>query len=155
MQAAAAELGINFDQLQLNIQDSMATNPNLQPCDACALLLLSANALQDDDGVRFSAMVDIFETLAPADVPFSPEAAASIRTTFARLADEDAQYALAEDYINGFVDYIAVLDRDLKTPIGDAIVYTLNKYGQAIMSHSNQNIVSYLVSQAQEGHEQG
>ena len=150
MQAAAAELGINPDELQLMIQNSMATNPNLQPCEACALLLVSANALQDQDGERFAAMVDIFESLAPADAPYTPEAAASIQTAFARFADEDPQYALANDYIDAFVDYIAVLDRELKTPIGDPMVYTLNKYGEAIMSHPNQNMVSYLINQAQE-----
>ena len=155
MQAAAAELGINSDELQLKIQNSMASNPNLQPCEACALLLLSANALQDEDGERFAAMTDIFNMLAPADAPFTPEAAASIRTAFADLSNEDPKYALAQDYIDSFVNYIAVLEQDLKTPIGDAVVYTLNKYGETIMSHPNQNMVTYLVEEAQKVRDQG
>ncbi|MHC4291034.1 MAG: filamentous hemagglutinin N-terminal domain-containing protein [Planctomycetota bacterium] len=147
MEAAALELEINTGELQLKIQNSMATNPNIQPCDACARLLIAAGALQDRDGERYAAMVEIFNTLAPLDAPFTPEVSASINTLFADLADKDPQYAIAADYIDSFVDYIAVLNHDLKTPVGDATVYTLNKYGEAIMSNPNQNIITYLVEQ--------
>lgn len=150
MEAAALELEINSDTLQLKIQDSMATNPNLQPCDACANLLVAAGALQDRDGYRYSALTEIFNTLAPLDAPFTPEMAIIINNAFSKLADEDPKYALADDFINSFVTYIAVLEEDLKTPVGDALVFTLNKYGEAIMSNPNQNIISYLVEKVQE-----
>ena len=149
MQAAAKELDINSDDLQLLFNNSMATNPNLQPCDACARLLISAGALRDEDKSRLTAMIEIFNTLAPADAPFTEEVSASIATAFADLADQDPQYALANDYIDSFVDYIAVLDDDLKAPVGDPLVYTLNKYGEAVMSNPNQNIVTFLVKQVQ------
>ena len=145
MKAASNELDTNADDLQLLINNSMATNPNLQPCDACARLLVAAGALRDKDGVRLAAMNQIFNTLAPADAPFTEEVSASIATAFARLADQDPEYALAADYIDAFVDYVAVLDSDLKVPVGDPMVYTLNKYGEAIMSNPNQNIVTFLV----------
>ena len=105
MEAASAELDINSDDLQLLINNSMATIPNLQPCEACARLLIAVGALRDEDGVRLAAMNQIFNTLAPADAPFTPEVSATITTAFAKLADQDPQYALAADYIDSFVDY--------------------------------------------------
>lgn len=150
LQAAAKELDINTDDLQISVQKAMATNPNLQPCDACARLLVAADALQDVDGSRFAALVEIFERYAPLDRPFTPEDSTLITMALATQADQDPLVALADDYIDAFVDYIAVLNDDLKTPIGDPLVYTLNKYGQPIMNHPNQNIVSFIVAQVQE-----
>ncbi|MHC4771154.1 MAG: Ig-like domain-containing protein, partial [Planctomycetota bacterium] len=49
MEAAANELATNSDQLQLLIANAMATNPNLQPCDACANLLTAATVLKQMD----------------------------------------------------------------------------------------------------------
>jgi filamentous hemagglutinin family protein len=150
MEAAALELEINTGELQLKIQNSMASNPNIQPCDACGRLLIAAGALHDRNGVRYAAMVKIFNTLAPMDAPFTLEVSASVSTAFAKLAEADPQYALADDFIDSFIDYVAVLEDDLKTPIGDAMVFTLNKYGEAVMSNPNQNIVSYLAEKVQD-----
>ncbi|MHC4963267.1 MAG: Ig-like domain-containing protein [Planctomycetota bacterium] len=52
MEAAANELATNSDQLQLLIANAMATNPNLQPCDACANLLTAATVLKQMDNDR-------------------------------------------------------------------------------------------------------
>ncbi|MHC5116540.1 MAG: hypothetical protein ACYSQY_05670, partial [Planctomycetota bacterium] len=144
---AAAELETNTDALQLLFENSLASNPNIQPCEACASLMMAASTLKDADGVRMEALAQIFNTLAPIDAPFTPEVSAAVKTAFADMAGKDAQYALAGEYIDAFVIYVAVLNQDLKTPVGDAVVYTLNKYGEAAMSNPNQNILSFLVEQ--------
>jgi filamentous hemagglutinin family protein len=146
LDTAANELSINTDDLQILIGNAMATNPNLQPCEACQRLLIAADALRDRDGERMAAINRIFNTLAPIDAPFTPEISAAVSTALADLADRDPQYALAADYIESFVAYVAVINSGLKIPVGDPLMYTLNKYGQPLLNNSNKNIVSYLIS---------
>ena len=150
MDAAASELAINTDQLQLLIGSSLATNPNLQPCDACQKLVTSANILNDADGTRLAAMNQIFNTMAPADAPFTPEMSATIATAFANLSEENSQYALANEYVNAFVDYVAVIGNDLQVPVGDPVAFALEKHGDAIAAaDGNPNMAAYIMAQLQ------
>jgi filamentous hemagglutinin family protein len=142
LQAVAVELGVSPEDLQLIINKSMASNPNLQPCEACAQVMTSATILKDADGVRMAAMNQIFNTLAPVNAPFTPEVSASVVTAFNQLAGQDRQYAMAEEYVNAFVQYVAALDTQIKAPVGDAVAFTLEKYGQTM----NPNIAAYLTS---------
>jgi hypothetical protein len=145
LQAVAVELGVSPEDLQLIINRSMASNPNLQPCEVCAQVMTSATILGDIDGVRMTAMNQIFNTLAPANAPFTPEVSASVVTAFNQLAGQDHQYALAAEYIDAFVKYVAAIDTQIKAPVGDAVAFTMEKYGQAL----NPNMVSYLMSKLQ------
>lgn len=148
MQAAAVELGIPAETLQLTIRNALATNPNLQPCEACAGIVNAATILNDADGIRMAAMNQIFNTLAPADAPFTPEVSASIVTAFAQMGDQDRQYALAAEYIDAFVRYVAILDTELKAPLGDPVAFALEKYGDALTGEQdNPNIAAYILAQ--------
>ncbi|MBL7214233.1 MAG: hypothetical protein ISS71_01005 [Phycisphaerae bacterium] len=146
MDAAATELAINTDELQLLIGNSLATNPNLQPCDACQNLLNAATALKDADGSRMAALAQIFNTIAPADAPFTPEVSASVATAFAEMAD-DPQYALAMEYVDAFVNYVAVLDQDLQVPVGDPATIVMEKYGETLANSDNPNIAVFVTAQ--------
>jgi filamentous hemagglutinin family protein len=145
LQAVAMELGVSPEDLQLMINRSMASNPNLQACEACAQVMTSATILKDADGIRMAAMNQIFNTLAPANAPFTPEVSASVVTAFNRMAGQDTQYALAAEYVDAFVRYVAAIDTQIKAPVGDAVAFTMEKYGQAL----NPNVVSYLMSKVQ------
>lgn len=147
MDAAASELGVNSDELQLLFANSLASNPNLQPCQACANLLTAAGILKDIDGQRMAALSQIFNTLAPADAPFTPEVSAAITTAFASMADEDPQYALAGGYVDALVNYVAILDNDLKLPVGTSLSFAMEKYGEAIVISENPNIAAYVMTQ--------
>jgi filamentous hemagglutinin family protein len=148
MQAAAAELGIPAETLQMTFRNALAMNPNILPCDACARLVTAATILNDADGIRLAAMNQIFNTLAPADAPFTPEVSASVVTAFAQLGDQDKQYALAAEYVDAFVRYVAVLDKELKAPVGDAVAFTLEKHGAALTAdNANPNIAAYILAQ--------
>ena len=152
MDAAASELAMNTDDLQLLIGNSLAANPNLQPCKACQKLVTAASILNDADGARMAAMNQIFSTMAPIDAPFTPEISASVATAFANISNNDpeyAQYALANEYINAFVDYVAVLGDDLQAPVGDPVAYTLEKHGEAITAGENPNVAAYIMAQLQ------
>lgn len=151
MDAAATELAINSDELQMLISNSLASNPNLQPCDACESLLNASSVLKDADGQKMAALSQIFSTLAPANAPFTPEMSASIATAFADMAENDAQYAMAGDYVDAFVSYVAVLERDLKMPVGDPVALVLEKYGKGITGSDNPNLAAYIAAQLTAG----
>jgi len=152
MDAAASELAINSDQLQLLIGASLAANPNLQPCEACQKLVTAANILNDADGAKLAAMNQIFNTLAPADAPFTPEIQANIATAFAGMTEDDPLYAAkmaTEEFINAFVNYVAVVGTDLQVPVGDPVAFALEKHGEAISTADNPNIAAYIMAQMQ------
>ena len=93
-----------------------------------------------------SALIQVFSKEAPADKPFTPEMAASIATAFANNRDDSKmpQYATAIKYIDAFVEYIAVLDTELGSPVGDSIAFVMEKHGAAITENENTNIALYL-----------
>jgi len=144
-QAAALELGITGETLQVAIGNALALNPNIQPCQACATLVNAASILRDMDGSRMAAMVQVFNTLAPADALFTPEMAASIATAFG-TAEEGSLYASVAEYIDAFVQYAAVLDTDLGSPTGDSVTFVMEKYGEGITGSDNGNIAAFVAT---------
>jgi hypothetical protein len=143
--AAAAELGITGETLQIGIGKALALNPTIQPCEACSSLINAAVILRDEDGSRMAAMVQMFNTLAPADAPFTPEMAASIVTALEGV-EEGTQYALALEYIAAFVQYVAVLDIELGSPVGDSAAFVMDKYGADITDSDNNNIAAVVAT---------
>ena len=61
------------------------------------------------------------------------------------------QYALADELVEAFVSYVAVLENDLKLPVGDAMALVMDKYGEAIEGIGNPNISVYLIEQMEAG----
>ncbi|RLB62727.1 MAG: hypothetical protein DRH08_12040, partial [Deltaproteobacteria bacterium] len=162
MAAAAAELAVNSDQLQMMIANAMASNPNTQPCDACANLLTAAATLkQMGSSPHVAALAQMFNTLAPIDAPYTPEVSASIQTALADFREMDSrlamltdeeyqtyqQSAMANELVDAFVSYVAVLENDLKLPVGDSVAMVLEKYGDTIEAAGNPNIGAYLIEQ--------
>ena len=145
-QAAAMELGITGETLQVAIGNALALNPTIQPCEACATLVNAASILRDEDGSRMAAMVQTFNTLAPADAPFTPEMATSIAMAFEGAA-EGTQYASAMEYVDAFVQYVAVLDIELGSPVGDdSVAFVMEKYGTGITASDNANMTAFVIT---------
>jgi hypothetical protein len=93
-----------------------------------------------------AAMVEVFNTVAPADAPFTPGMAATIATAFAEgMADPEApQYATAMEYVDAFVAYVTVLETELGAPVGDSAEFAMAKYGTPLGESGNANIASYI-----------
>lgn len=150
--AASAELGIPADTIQVSLANSFALNTNIQPCESCARLLNAAAILSDEDGSRMAAMNQVFNELAPAGAPFTPEVAASIVTAFAGRVNDGTQYATAIEYIDAFVRYIAVLDTEMGSPVGDdSIAFLMGKYGTGITASENNNIAAFVAARLESG----
>jgi filamentous hemagglutinin family protein len=148
-QAAAAELGIPEETLQVGMGNALALNPNIQPCQACETLVNAASILKDEDGSRMAAMVQAFNTLAPADVPYTPEMATSIAMAFENAA-EGTQYASAMEFIDAFVQYAIALD-ELGSPVGDSKAFVMNKYGAGMTGSDNANMTAFVTACIESG----
>jgi filamentous hemagglutinin family protein len=148
MDAAAAELGISSDQLQVAMANSLALNPTLNPCSACAQLITAANILKDTE--RMAAVAAIFDQIAPADMPFTPEMGAAIASAFTQNAQTDSRYASALEFVDAFVRYVTVVDRELRAPVGDPVAFVMNRYGAPLAESGNSNIVAFLLTQIQQ-----
>jgi len=151
MGAVAAELGINSDNLQIMIASatSLTDTPNTQPCKACEKIVNYAGVLKDTQGQHMAAMVQVFNQLAPANAPYSPEMGAMIANAFADYKNNPdmPQYATAMEYIDAFVEYAKVLDTELGKPVGDSTAFVLEKYGNNLTKAENENILIYIQSQ--------
>ncbi|MHC4337107.1 MAG: hypothetical protein ACYSTG_04055, partial [Planctomycetota bacterium] len=147
VEAAAGELGLTRGNIQVAMAGALAQNPSIQPCEACRTLINSASILRDEDGSRMAAMVQVFNTLAPADAPFTPGMAASIATAFAEGSrdPEAPQYASAMEYIDAFVAYVAAHE-ELGAPAGDSVAFVMDKYGAGIVGSDNGNIAAFVAT---------
>ncbi|GAJ08890.1 unnamed protein product, partial [marine sediment metagenome] len=127
--AVSAELGVPGDTIEVSLANSFALNTDIQPCESCARLLNAATILRDEDGSGMVAMNQVFSTVAPAAVPFTPEMQALIATAFAGRVNDGTQYATAIEYMDAFVRYIAVLGTEMGSPVadGDSIAFVMGK----------------------------
>ena len=92
-----------------------------------------------------AAMVQTFNAMAPVDAPFSPEMATSIAMALGDAA-EGTQYASVMEYVDAFVQYVAVLDTGLGSPVGDSVAFVMEKYGAGITDGQNSNIAAFIVT---------
>jgi len=153
-EAAANELGITAGAMQVSIGNALALNPTLQPCNACATLIDAASILRDEDGSRMAAMTQMFNNMAPGNLPYSPEMQALIATAFAGAA-EGSQYASVTEYIDAFVQYYAVLQTDLGAPVDNPLAFVMDKYGAGVKGSDNSNIAAFLAASLESGQTYG
>jgi len=144
LDAASNELGVSKDTIQISIQNALAVNPNIQPCDTCAKLVNAVAVLKDADGSKMAALAAVINQIAPADVPFTPEMGTMIATAFAEnTMAEGSNYAVAAEYLDAFVNYVAALDT-MGSPVGDSTAFVMAKYGTGISENANPNIAAYV-----------
>ena len=141
----SVELGIPEETIEISLANSYALNTDVQPCESCARLVDAAAILRDEDGSRMAAMVQTFNALAPADAPFTPEMATSIAMAFEGAA-EGTQYASAMEYVDAFVQYVAVLDIELGSPVDDSVAFVMEKYGAGITESDNANMAAFVAT---------
>ncbi|MHC4396243.1 MAG: hypothetical protein ACYS1A_11375 [Planctomycetota bacterium] len=145
--AAASELGVAEETIEVALENALALSMDIQPCDSCARLVDAAAILRDDDGSRMAAMNQAFNELAPAGAPFTPAMATSIVTTFADHVGDGTYYASAIEYIDAFVQYVAVLDAEMGSLVGDdSIAFVMSKYGTAMTESENSNMAAFVAA---------
>jgi hypothetical protein len=146
MAAAADELGIEDEEIEVTVADAMAAAGDIQPCDTCARLVNAAAILRDEDGSRMAALAEVINTVAPADVPFTPEVGTLIAAAFEGHAGDGTAYATALEYVDAFAEYVRVLDTEMGSPVGDSVEFVMEKHGAGINASPNDNVAAYVAS---------
>ncbi|MCP4257100.1 MAG: hypothetical protein GY774_06190, partial [Planctomycetes bacterium] len=146
----ANEVGVAID-VQVFLANAFVSSTDCQPCETAARLKRAATVLGDEDGARMAAMNQVFNELAPANAPFTPAMAASIATAFAGRVNDGTQYASAIEYIDAFVQYIAILNTDMGSPVADSVAYVMQKYGSDVSGSDNANMAAFLAARMESG----
>jgi hypothetical protein len=76
-----------------------------------------------------------------------------IVTAFAEHVGDGTQYATAIEYIDAFVNYLAVLDTELGAPVadGDSVGFLMEKYGAGVTGSDNPDVAAFLVTRLESG----
>ncbi|MHC4270874.1 MAG: Ig-like domain-containing protein, partial [Planctomycetota bacterium] len=142
MQAAAAELGVTSENIQITMGQALALNPNLQPCEACGNLLRAAVILRDDAGEGLAALAQLLEPMQGQ--PITDEMVASMQQTISDMREDptNAVYVDAGGWNDALASYIGVL-----MELGldeEQIVQILTKYTETITDGENEAMVAFL-----------
>ncbi len=106
MQAAAGEIGVTADTIQISVGRALAANPNIQPCEACQGLVNSAAVLGDPAGTRLAAMSQVLNQFVTGPTPPGPAQMASIRMALAEHVNDGTFYAAARQWDDALAAYI-------------------------------------------------
>lgn len=147
VQAATEELTGTGEAEAIDIvmENALAINPDINPCQACATLLDSAAILADVDGSRMAALAAVVGSAAAPDQPFDPAAELMIASAIAENANnaENPQYAFAGEFVDALVNYVAAA-ADLGIPAEDGTELVMAKYGAGLDAPENANVRAYV-----------
>jgi len=143
---AAKELGINASSTQISFAGSPASAAGIPPCDACAGLKRSAAILRDYSGVHIAALSGVINEHASSVVPLTEEQEAMITVAIADGAENNAEYALAKEYLDALADYVAILNNGINLSAADSTEFVLNKYIEPLIENENTNLAPFLAA---------
>jgi hypothetical protein len=109
MQAAAGEIGVAAETIQISIARAHAGNPNIQPCEACQGLVNSAAILQDPAGTHLAALGQVLNDFASGPTPPPPGQMAAIRMALAEHVDDGTHYAAARQWDDALAAYVGAV----------------------------------------------
>jgi hypothetical protein len=104
-------------------------------------------------GARTAALVEVFNELAPVDIPPSEELEAMITMTLSERAinpEDYPLYALVTEYLDAFITYVKALDNMSGLPLdSDSLEFAMERYGSPISeaSSENPNVIAYITLQ--------
>ena len=86
--------------------------------------------------------------MVPAGALLTPEMEATIGQAFAGVGDNaDVRMAVALEYLDAFVEYVALLDNELGPLAGDSVAFVMEKYGAGVTDSDNSNIAAFVAAQ--------
>ncbi|MHC4759220.1 MAG: Ig-like domain-containing protein, partial [Planctomycetota bacterium] len=143
MEAAASELGVTAENIQITIGRALAQNPNLQPCQACGNLLGAAVVLRDDEGAFVEAMGQALGDFVEGPAITEEQVAAFLQTVEDRRGNpEYLAYADAGNWNDAFASYIGVLvEFGLDA---EQILEIVTKYMDTITEGEDEALAAYV-----------
>ncbi|MBN2183637.1 MAG: filamentous hemagglutinin N-terminal domain-containing protein [Sedimentisphaerales bacterium] len=145
IQWTAQELGIESEDIQIWITNTLASLKDIQPCDACSRLKAAVTILMDVDGTHIAALTQVIDEFASSDAPVSEEQMASIADAIANNTEADNAYAVAGEYLDALTTYITVVS-SLGLSTEDAITFATDKYIAPLIDTGNASLATYLTA---------
>jgi hypothetical protein len=151
MELVAAELGIPKDNLQVHIQDTLASPANIQPCNSYARLVICAAVLGDPGQGGLAALAEVVGEFVSPQMPISEELLAEISQALEnqRDAEDKPHYAAAAQWLDAFVKYVGILNNQIRWSVDDSVVFAMEKYVTPAKEGNDVNLLTFLHLQLQ------
>jgi len=146
MELVAAELGIPTDNLQVHIQDTLASPANIQPCNSYAQFVISAAVLSDPGQAGIASLAKVIGEFVSPATPISEEQLASISQALAAEwnAGDKPHYAAAARWLDAFVGYVGILNNQIRWSVDESVVFAMEKYVTPAAEGSDVNLLTFL-----------
>jgi hypothetical protein len=137
---------LGTDEGKLLIQMSGASARQVQPCAAFEELKRAAIILQDAEGTRIAALVQIINEFASGDAPLSEELEARIAAEIRSGRETNRQYALAGEYIDAIAAYVGILNSGMGFTLEDSVEFATNNYIRQLADSETVHFAAYVAA---------
>jgi hypothetical protein len=138
----AGELGVNAEQVQILFSSARGYTYDVQPCDTCAQLQMTARVLVDDDGSRIAALAKVVNGHAAAGAPPSEEQMALIAAAMEN-PEEGSDNALASEWLDAMTQYVSILHNNFGLVMEDAVA-AAGKYVSPVTTSDDTAVAGYV-----------
>lgn len=139
----AEELGLEQDNIQVYLENTLASVTDIQPCDMCARLKDAAAVLADPN--RAAALAWVVGQFVATPAPPSEEQMAVIATALAQHRDDDeTYYAAAGQWLDALVEYIGILDAEMGWSVDEAVALVADKYVAPVTEDTDINLIAFV-----------
>ena len=140
----AKELGIDEGTIEIRMANSLASNKGIQPYDTYSRLRNAAIILQDADGSRMAALIQVINEFASSTAPLSEEQMLSIADAITRNTDKDSYYAVAKEYIDALITYTGILSSEMGVSTTESVKFVTYKYISRSTQTQNVGVAAFL-----------
>ena len=151
MELAAAELGIPKGDIQVNMENTLADPTSIQPCNSYAKFAICAAVLGDPGQAGLAALDKVVGEFVSSTMPISEEMLASISQALAnqRGVEDKPHYAQAAQWLDAFVEYVGILNTEIRWSVDESVVFTMEKYVAPAEEGSDVTLLTFLHLQLQ------
>ena len=151
MELVAAELGVPKDNIQVHIENTLADPANIQPCNSYAKFAICAAVLGDPGQTGIAALARVVGEFVSPTMPISEELLASISQELKihRNAEDKPHYAAAGQWLDAFVQYVGILNTQIRWSVDESVVFTMEKYVAPTEEGSDVTLLTFLHLQLQ------
>ena len=151
MALVAQELGVQGDNLQIHVENTLADPANIQPCNSYAKFAICAAVLGDPGQTGLAALANVVGEFVSPTMPISEELLASISQALAlnHNADDKPHYAAAAQWLDAFVEYVGILNTQMRWSVDESVVFAMEKYVAPATEGSDVTLLTFLHLQLQ------
>ena len=146
MSLVAQELGVQGDNLQIHLVNTLADTENIQPCDKYARLVISAAVLGDPEGAGLAALAKVLSEFVSPAMPISEELLASISQELKihRNAEDKPHYTLAGQWLDALAEYFGILTTEIGWSVDESVIFVADKYVVPAIEDDDMSLVMFL-----------